>query len=164
MTIEDVNKYTGRSPNGTIMEVQWNNRYGMDNNLNIIDAGEGNKPSRTYTSTTETGYYRYNPSINWDTWLASRNIKLTQTTCIFNYFCISNYSTGVDSNPIAYIYSTKNPIFETHSDPVMPVVTIRPDIQLWRTPESWIETEVATGTATATAKPEYIPAGPWQFK
>lgn len=77
ITIEDLNKLNGTNPLGKEVTSEWSNRYGMDSDLNIIDAGEGNTPSRTYTSTKETGSYEYiihreHNFVKKNFWVASR--------------------------------------------------------------------------------------------
>ena len=75
LTVDDINKVENHTPDGNVASITWTHRYGMDNNLNITDAGEGITPTQTYTSTEKTGSYFYQFSALKGMsicWLASR--------------------------------------------------------------------------------------------
>lgn len=147
LTVDDVNGVEGRDPTGAATgsasgtssgtasgngEVthSWSHRYGMDENLNIVDYGEGNEEERTYVKTPATGYYSYNTENfgNWNCWLASRCVYLNSDTCDFNVRILYSGSVhydslfGVTSDGIADDYS--------NSYPVVPVVTLKSTVHM----------------------------------
>ena len=152
LTVDDVNKVEGHTPNGTVAEYTWNHRYGMDSNLNITDTGsDSDTPNQTYTSTTTSGSYSYNLSaLNRipSCWLASRCVTVLSSSGSFCVRSLNTYGDGVNAINMLMVHSYRST--ETFSDSftVCPIVTLKSDIQIENTGSY---TEVATGTATATA-------------
>lgn len=167
ITVEDINKVEGYTPNGEVSTQTWNHRYGMNpTTLDITDAGEGNTPSQTYTSTATTGSYNYltkcfsgMPNF----WLASRCVSLMNTQCSFYVRFVYDGNVTVRANihsmPLFYPYNRGQAYnFNGSADGgfrgycVLPVVTLKSDVQL---ETNGTYTEVATGTSTATATGAY---------
>ena len=152
LTVEDVNKVENQMPNGTVAEYTWNCRYGMDSNLNITDTGsDSDTPSQTFASSTTTGYYGYDlsaMSASGDAWLGTRFVDIRQGTASFlvGHLWISH---GCCAGAwLAHALGSTSLTETTGSKVVLPVVTLKADIQIENT---GTYTEVATGTATATA-------------
>ena len=112
----------------------------MDENLNIVDYGEGNVGERTYVKTPATGYYDYNTEnfSNWDCWLASRCVRLYSGSCGFH----------VRSLDYGYVYGNGGSLFCVNSDgyasgsggsgnPVVPVVTLKSTVHMEKVNDVW---------------------------
>ena len=152
LTVDDVNKVEGYDPtevasgsvsatasgNGEV-SYSWNHRYGMDENLNIVDYGEGNVGERTYVKTPATGYYDYNTEnfSNWRCWLASRCVNLDSGNCDFRVRGLGyggvydggNYLFDVPSGGDAYDGGSGNP--------VVPVVTLKSTVHMEKVNDVW---------------------------
>ena len=152
LTVDDVNKVEGYDPtevasgsasatasgNGEV-SYSWNHRYGMDENLNIVDYGEGNVGERTYVKTPATGYYYYKTEnfSNWHCWLASRCVYLNSSYCSFNV-CSLDYG---------HVYSNGSYLFNVgsggdtssnyNSFQVVPVVTLKSTAHMEKVNDVW---------------------------
>ena len=92
ITVEDINKVDNCNQNLNGFSKTWNHRYGVDENLNIIDAGEENATERTYTSTATTRDYAWPaPSFGGNFWIASRCLDIQDNYCSF---CVRTFGVG----------------------------------------------------------------------
>lgn len=162
ITVEDINRIEGYDPTSSGNEetsYSWNQRYGMDANLNIVDYGEGKVAERTYTSTPTTTPYSYSLSNSssylsngGDFWLASRCVDLYSDDCSFDVRFLS--SGGIVN------YTGLFHVDDHHPNPgggryyfcVLPVVSLKSNIQLEKIE---IEQEIATSISTEVQK-DYI--------
>ena len=127
----------------------------MDGNLNITDTGsDSNIISQTYTSTATTGYYGYSaPSFGGSCWLASRCVGLDSYGC---YFYVRSLLDGYVyyDNALFGVYSSGSANDYDGSYAVVPVVTLKSDIQL-ETGDPFY-TETATATTAVDEVTEYV--------
>ena len=149
LTVEDVNAVEGYDPaevasgsasasasasgNGTIT-YSWDHRYGMDENLNIVDYGEENVEERTYVRIPETGYYYYETSnfnANWGTgscWLASRCVNLYSSYCNFDVRVLGGG--GVNYYDLFGVDNGGSTSDSSNGYPVVPVVTLKSTVKM----------------------------------
>ena len=136
LTAEDFFEVENYTPNGKVAgPFTWNHRYGIDdNNLNIIDAGEGNAPSRTYASTQTTGvfdnYNIENFNIERQCWLASRRIDVTSNECTFEVLLLSGSRIYCGFGGMLGLWTNGTESTSGGNMAVIPVVTLKPEIKL----------------------------------
>ena len=171
ITYEDIGKVCDYTPSDP-KEITFNHRYGIDNNLKIVDAGEGNAPSRTFTY--EKKYYSGDPNFGFfgfggsggEYWIATQelgylmdsNNQINWVTTDVPYY---NYGTIMNAR-ICEIGRGTNYLNEdtagwVYCFPVRPVVQLKLDAELVN--EGEVQ-EVATATGNQDAGPRHI----WSFK
>lgn len=140
LTVDDLNKVTGHTPDGEDVYYSWENDYGMDaSTLDIVQNGGDtisvatetiNLEYKKYTSTPETGYYSYAATgfDNWSCWLASRCVDLNSSRCSFGVRNL--FGGGVSSNFLFRVYDGGSTDDSSNSYPVVPVVTLKSDIHM----------------------------------
>ena len=162
LTVEDLNKTVNYVPNGEEAEYKWNHRYGMDSNLNIIDAGEGNAPERTFTSTAETGGYGWYFDNSTLCWLASRCVDVGSSGCGFGVRIV--YGGDVHDTYLVGVYSGGTTTTGSRRYPVVPVVTLKSNIQLESSSKFYTKTATST-QSSETQDSEYVyEHNTWSFK
>ena len=164
LRVEDVNTVEGHTPNGEVNSGEsWTHRYGMNLDkddttykyLDITDEGEGNTASQTYNSTATTGYYNYQaPSFGGlpYCWLASRCVGLYSDSCDFTVRIL--YGGDVDGNGLFDVNSGGYASDFGNSYCVVPVVTLKSDIQLESS--STFYTQTATATTPVSGTTEFV--------
>ena len=160
ITVEDINRIEGYDPTSSENEetsYSWNQRYGMDANLNIVDYGEGKVAERTYTSTPTTTSYSYSLSnsssylSNGYFWLASRCVDLDSDYC--GFIVRHLYGGNVYGNNCVFGVNDSGGAGGDYAYCcVLPVVSLKSNIQLEKIE---IEQEIATSTSTEVQK-DYI--------
>ena len=160
ITVEDINRIEGYDPTSSGNEetsYSWNQRYGMDANLNIVDYGEGKGAERTYTSTPTTTSYSYSLSnsssylSNGYFWLASRCVDLDSDYC--GFIVRHLYGGNVYGNNCVFGVNDSGGAGGDYAYCcVLPVVSLKSNIQLEKIE---IEQEIATSTSTEVQK-DYI--------
>ena len=159
ITVDDVNKLEGETPNGSVTSGIFQNDYGMNANLDIVSSSEAIqgkietetidaeteetvmvtlKSGNLYSSTAETGYYSYSlNSSNFLTggslWLASRTVSANDEECYFNIRLLKNLQMQSHPNGAgsAMVKVYNDEIFEGSSIcHVLPVVSLKSGIQM----------------------------------
>ena len=155
LTGEDVNKVENHTPNGNVDSQTWNHRYGLDlTTLDITDTGsDSNKPSQTYTSTATTGYefYYLEKFIEMDCWLATRSIGVSSSDCDFRVNSLDTELGAVYCNYLFYITPDGNSDDGDSSYPVVPVITLKPEVQLNLESEFYTQEENGYSDANSTS-------------
>lgn len=160
LTVEDVNKLERAAGNENVPTggnvagpYQWKHRYGVDSNLNITDSGiesenQEDQPLREYQSTAETGYYSYSTTqfgndgeYGISCWLASRCLNVDSSYCYFYVYYLSDG--GVGNGRLFDVLSGGSSSTFSGSFPVVPVVSLKSDIQLEEV-ENYQESEYAS--------------------
>lgn len=150
LTVDDVNKVTGHTPDGEDVYYSWENDYGMDaSTLDIVQNGgdiievaseSGMVEHKKYTSTLETGCYNYNATLAgyWSCWLASRCVELDSYNC---NFCVRHMVNGSNvnfSNLFHVSYYVDSNDSSNSDNRVVPVVTLKSDIHMTKDNNTWI--------------------------
>ena len=157
LTVEDVNKLTGYTPNGENKLYSWSHKYGMDSNLNITGSGESTEKNQEYVSTAETQYYYYSANdalgSNLNCWLASRFVDPSARECNFGLRCFGEGEKFMFQRG-GVLYGRD--FFDIESDGttcdqtdresrlIIPVVSLRSDIGLESSSQFYTETATAT--------------------
>ena len=143
LTVDDVNGVEGHDPTATAtgsasgtssgngeITYSWNQRYGMDANLNIVDYGKGNEAERTYLATPTTRHYSYSVGkfSSWSCWLASRCVDLSSYGCGFNVRYLDGG--GVSDYYLFSVGSSGGTDDGSNSYPVVPVVTLKSTVHM----------------------------------
>lgn len=150
LTVDDVNKVEGYDPtevasgsasatasgNGEV-SYSWNHRYGMDENLNIVDYGDVGE--RTYVKTPATGYYYYNTEnfSNWNCWLASHCVNLGSGGCSFSVRNLHHGGVNYSNISLFGVSSGGNASSSYSSNPVVPVVTLKSTVHMEKVNDVW---------------------------
>ena len=146
ITVDDVNAIEGFDtateaigPNGVTYD--FTNRYGMDNNFNIVDHGENNAQLNTYKMTEDTADYSYtlNNSVSYLTglcWLASRCVGLDSNYC--DFYVRSLNDGNVDHHgDLFYVGDDGDSYGNSNSCAVLPVVTLKSGIHMEKKNGTW---------------------------
>ena len=112
LTAEDVIKATGYDEEYYAIgeENSWRHRYGLDENLDIIDAGEGNTPYpyRTFKNFGNWNFYNTKlMGVFYHCWLASRYSRWSDSSAygnVANFLGLSKLNGGATSVSVSYLF------------------------------------------------------------
>ena len=166
LTIEDVNKVEGNIPNAEVEERTFKHRYGMNpTTLEITDTGSNsNTPEQTYTKTETTGFYEAKASsFNGTGWLASRGVSMwdfnNSDYITFQVWRFSGGRAGGCPRLFDIIHEYQRDYdadtsYGSGADLVVPVVSLKSNIQLNSSSEFY--TETATATTPVQGETAYV--------